>query len=205
MRSREGLFIVKILLRIAILGAAIAAAIWGVGEVLARSYLQRAVSEGWPVPSGRLEAIRDVFPRKTETPSARQLEVEVRQIGIDLLPRAGRRKGTPPPPAQKAWKAIEGDTKNYVRDRLSMAVRVPAPPSPPVVDFLRANALQIQRIEDHLTSNPPPQWAVDLGKGFEAPLPNLLARARGPHLACPASGHVGLASRQRKQRRCCMA
>jgi hypothetical protein len=149
---------------------ALAAALWTVAELLARSNLHRALAEGWPVPSGRLEESLTLFP----TPSARQLEANAQDLEIDLRPRSGRPPPLGPPRTTSGWKAIDGPAKEYLHARLSAPTRASVPAPTPVAGFLHQHEEGIRRVEKTLLSNGPPQWPMDSRKGFNAPLPNLL-------------------------------
>jgi hypothetical protein len=189
------------LLRLAGVGVLVLLGVWVTAEAGARWYLHRALSTGWPLPSGRLAEIATLFPTQPETSVARQLETGALPLGIDVFPRVGGPRPSEQLPPIKAWKAVEESTKSYIQASVQLNTPAVTTIPPSVAAFIEAQANTLGTVETILISNPPPQWSIDLQKGVNAPLPNLLGNISLVRLlVASALHHRGLGDMDRAWR-----
>jgi hypothetical protein len=163
--------------------------LWLVGEVVARWYLSDALASGWPTPSGRLPAIIDLYPPHPANATARKLEREAWPLGIDIYPRVGPERPSNLGTISKRWKDIDAPVKTYLVEVLRQARSAPRPAPAPVAAFLTEHEAAIQRLAQTLIAGKPPAWRVDVKKGFDAPLPNLLGNLHLVRLLAISSLH----------------
>ncbi|HYH10232.1 MAG TPA: hypothetical protein VEK11_24500 [Thermoanaerobaculia bacterium] len=137
-------------------------AFWAVATA-ANAGAMRASRREWTHGLGSVAAVASHYPTRTQNVEASRLIVYAMPLGIDFTPASKR---TPDPALEAAG--------NYLRQVQARADRtIPEPPAE-VMRYLATHATQLDLVRDHLL-HADVVWAVDIGKGFEAPLPNMLA------------------------------
>lgn len=166
--------------------------LWLVLEVIARSYMAHTLASGWPTPSGRLAAVVDLFPPQPSNDAAHALEQEAWPLGIDIYPRVGPKRDAALGTSGERWKSIDKPLGTYVRTTLQQERATPAMPPAQVAAFLTENESAIDGLARVLIAKEPPVWRVEVGSGFDAPLPNLLGNLQLVRLLVASSlRHAG--------------
>ena len=150
-----GLLVVNVL--------AVIVAVWVIGDLVATRAMRRAGDEIWPAGLGTLaSAEARARPQKTND-AARRLVALSAPLGITL------KTGAPKDPVMAAF--AEYVKAEYVRAE-------PAIGEPPagILSFFSAHETEIDALRDHLLRAEPITWDLDVSKGFDAPIPNLLGQ-----------------------------
>ena len=131
----------------------------------AKSEWTRAGRKPWPENLGPLEDVPKRFPKRGASADAVRLAELARPLGIEFLATKS---------ADDVHEAIGKFVgAEHVRDVAEIA----APPSP-VAEYVEKHAPHIDAVRDHLLQSREIAWAVDLGKTFNAPIPNIVAHLR---------------------------
>lgn len=114
------------------------------------------------------------YPKTGDNATVRELEELGASIGIDLAPAEVKGRSRPAPEQARRFAAV----KTPLRDLLDPAAQPEdgtlAAPPPAVAQYLDFARPTLLRIIEVLRRDPPPIWERDLGRGFEAKIPNLL-------------------------------
>lgn len=144
---------------VAILAVPIAALVFG-----GRAVWMRAGRLEWPMELGAAADLAERYPKHGISADAQRLAVLARPAGIDFLQKTPR----------------QSDLAEAIADYLNAEQRrdVPSIEAPPatVARFLAERDREIDVIRDHLLFHGDGiTWELDLGRGFDAPRPYLLA------------------------------
>src|SRR5687768_1342422 len=125
---------------------------------------KRAGRQPWPMELGTLEDFEKRFPKQGTSAAAAELARLAKPLRIDFTPKA------------KNPDAIHKAITEYTKAHHSRnTAKIDAPPAE-IVAYLYVNEADIDAVRTHLLrSGGDIAWPVDLSKGFNAPLPNLLA------------------------------
>jgi hypothetical protein len=141
---------------------AVIVAAWFIGTLVATNEMQRIGDKAWPAGLGTLAWVEArVRPQKTSD-GARRMVALAAPLGIsfDL-------SKTKPDAVRTA--IGEYVTAEHVRSESAIGE---APAN--VLAYVTAHEAAIDALRDHLLHGDPIEWEVDLSKGMDAPLPNLL-------------------------------
>lgn len=143
---------------------AIAIVAWCVCYGMSSVALSRAAQQQWPSGLGTLTSLPSRHPTVPSNAAAQRLLVLARPLAIDFRSPAPKGKRDPVHAAISNFVTAAHTTPHGAID---------AAPAP-VTAYLTRHAADIDAVRDHLM-NGEIVWATDLSKGFDAPLPNLLA------------------------------
>jgi hypothetical protein len=125
---------------------------------------KHAGRQPWPMELGTLEDFDERFPKQGTSAAALELARLAKPLRIDFAPKAKN-----PDPIHKA--ITEYTKVHHSRN----TAKIDAPPAE-IVAYFYVNDADIDAVRAHLLSSGGDiAWPVDLSKGFNAPLPNLLA------------------------------
>ena len=148
----------------AALGAAACLILWGGSSLIADNYAGRE----WPLGLGTLDSVPARFPASQQNEPATKLVALASAAQIDVAPVVTRRRA-----ARSSNVAARLAIADYTKKELARPGAIDAPP-PAVVNLLAATATTMDAVRDHLLSSQPVVWPVDVTKGFDGPMPNLL-------------------------------
>jgi hypothetical protein len=148
---------------------------WGVLWIFATSMQHSVSARPWPKDLGSLDSFAARYPdRAAATSAALELTKMTEPLGVDIAPREERKPVVPAPPERKSYAAVKRPLHDYIDaqlDRPSAAID-DAPPA--VVAYFDAHRAQLDAVRAHILSGAPIAWKVQLSKGFDWPIPNLL-------------------------------
>ena len=158
----------KRFLTILVLCASVLAAIclvtWIVLYVSSSVALSRSSAREWPSGLGTVDAFPARHPTVPSNAAATRLLELAEPLAIDFRRPAPKR---PAHPVHAAMRELV--TREHVRPEVAIGE------APPMVGaFLDERAAQLDAVRDHLLASDI-VWATDLTKGFDEPVPNLLA------------------------------
>ncbi len=158
-----------------VLALAGAAIVWfGVGTLRA-AQRERAAEAAWAQAFGPLAEITAKFPAHPTNAAARALEENARSLGIELRPRSELPvEDEPGRPKKTAEDEVRVPLEKWVDHEAAKAEGLPDAPPAAVTAYFASHAADLDAIEKSLLAGPAPDWAVDLGKLFAAPEPNVL-------------------------------
>jgi hypothetical protein len=143
----------------------------------AKAAWKRSGREPWPLSLGALEDVPRQYPKAAPTPAALRLIELGKPLSIEFTPK----QRTPKHPLHDA---IAGYVRaEQQRDRAEIG----EPPAA-VVAFLNEREREIDALRDHLLHGGI-GWEVDLGAGFDAPVPNLLGHMHASRLLIARALH----------------
>ena len=151
----------------------------GLGAVLAsvilrsRAQTDRTLEAGWRKTLGGASFL-ERYPPAENNAKALELEAAGAALGLEMAPADAPGRSHPTRDAARRFEAI----KTLLRNHLDPSVErddgaFPAPP-PALAAFLDRSRPGLDRIATLLLADPLPVWEFDLGKAFEATLPNYL-------------------------------
>ena len=155
----------KLALAILILFAA-----WLACLLVARRIYIKERDTGWPLTGGSLMGFSARFPTQKTNEAAQELEETAARIGIDLVPKAeapNRERGE-----FDAYRNTSQMVKEYGNAQVEN--KTLDQPSPELMEFLIVHEKEIWKAAEQLRSGPSPSWTIEVEKGFDSPVPNLL-------------------------------
>ncbi|HEV7766213.1 MAG TPA: hypothetical protein VGQ76_14505 [Thermoanaerobaculia bacterium] len=153
------------LLIIVLLGLILVA--WVVADVVGDRQYEQLGEEQWPAGLGTLASVEGRFPPVQTNDSAKRLIAFAAPLGISF---AQPSSGKPDP--------MNGLIGDYVKAEHERADGTIALPSPSIVAHLAAHSAEIDALRDHLLRGETIEWDLDVSKGHDAPMPNLLAHMK---------------------------
>ena len=163
---------------------AVIVAAWVIGGLVARSGMQSVGEEPWPIGLGTLASVETRYPAQKTNEAARRLVALAAPLGISFqtsadvpLLSSSLRDADKPNPVRTA-------IGEYVKSEHGRAEPAISEPPAAVLTYLAAHEAEIDALRDHLLEADPIVWDLDLSKGFDAPVPNLLG-----HMSARAAPH----------------
>lgn len=141
---------------------AVIVVVWVVGGFVASAGMQRIGDEQWPAGLGTLASVETRFPAQKTNDDARALVALAAPLGISFEASSN----TPD--------AVRTAIGEYVKAEHGRAEAAISEPPAEVQTYLVAHDAEIDALRDHLLQGDPIVWDLDLSKGFDAPVPNLL-------------------------------
>lgn len=141
---------------------AVVVVVWVVGGLVAAGGMERIGSEPWPAGLGTLASVEARFPAQKTNDAARRMVALSAPLGISFQTSADK-----PDPVRTA-------IGEYVKAEHGRAEQAISEPPAAVQTYLAAHDVEIDALRDHLLSGDPIVWDLDLSKGFDAPVPNLV-------------------------------
>jgi hypothetical protein len=147
---------------------------WVLLWIVAASMERSVASRPWPGGLEGLDKVAARYPeRNAETSAALALTRLTVPLGVDIAPRADRRF-TPASPARKEYDAIKKPLHDYIDAQLVRPSNAIDDAPPALAAYLADHRAQLDGVRAHLLSGAPIAWKMQLSKGFDAPIPNLL-------------------------------
>jgi hypothetical protein len=147
---------------------------WCVLAILAVSMERSAVARPWPNGLGGLDSVAARYPeRAAATPAAVALTRLTVPLGVDITPRADRKPGMPPP-SRKDFDAIKMPLHDYLTKQVERPSTAIDDAPPAVAAYFDAHRAQLDAVRAHILSGAPIAWTVQLQRGLDMPIPNLL-------------------------------
>ena len=147
---------------------------WVLLWIVAASMQRSVASRPWPNGLEGLESVPARYPeRNAETSAALALTRLTVPLGVDITPRVERQSRVTPP-TRKEYDAIKTPLHDYIDAQLGRPSNAIDDAPPALAAYLAEHRAQLDAVRAHLLSGAPIAWKVQLAKGFEAPIPNLL-------------------------------
>ena len=156
----------------------------------------RRVERAWAAAWLSMDDFERRFPAVETNADARRLEDLAACVGIDF---ARRTEGEPPrqpagcaaevPDPVGQLTAVKSALAEHQIAQLSRPDDRLDPPPPEVVAWLAAQHANLAAVRNHLRASEP-RWRVDVGLGYQAPLPNLLAVLNLQRVLITAAGEA---------------
>ena len=141
---------------------AVIVAAWFIGSLVATNEMQRIGDKAWPAGLGTLASVEArVRPQKTSD-GARRMVTLAAPLGISFD------RSTAEPDA------VRTAIGEYVKAEHVRSESAIGEPPANVLSYISAHEAAIDALRDHLLHGDPIEWEVDLSRGIDAPLPNLL-------------------------------
>lgn len=144
---------------------AVAMLMWGGCSVVAQHRAEAAAAAPWPLQLGGLRDVPARWPKRNASAAALALGPLEARVGI----RLNRFDKRPVTDEERAF--------SIVKEPLNAWLDSPDTPVPAAVEaYLDSRETEIAAIRDHVIANEDAiAWPVDVSRGVDAPLPNLLA------------------------------
>lgn len=143
---------------------------WGLLSIFAASKDRAVAARPWPNGLGSLATVPARYPeRAAATSAALALTKLTVPLGVDITPREGRRKSAP-----TAYDKIKKPLHDYIEAQLVRPSNAIDDAPPAVAAYFAEHGAQLDAVRAHLLSGAPIEWKVQLSRGFDAPIPNLL-------------------------------
>lgn len=140
---------------------------WYAGTLLDREKKAWASSD-----LGSLESFTSKYPRTSDNASALRLEELSKPLGIEAAPHTAPKNRQPSAAQINATDPFLKAIGDYVaKDLMKPSIQKP---NPEIRAFLEQHATEIDALRDHLLTADLPRWELEVEKGVEAPIPNLL-------------------------------
>lgn len=149
-----------------------------VGLRLWAPHRQKAADRAWAESFESMEALLARYPSTPDSPAALELAALAQALGISMLPPAWPRPdGKTPAPGAEAWREETKRFQPLVSFVAGQGAKtddetLDAPPKE-VAEFLSRRAGEIEAVEARILGPDPIAWAIDIRKGFDAPIPSL--------------------------------
>jgi hypothetical protein len=145
-----------------VIGLAVIGAAWFFGGLVATGEMQRVGTVDWPAGLGTLASVEArTRPQKTSD-GARRLVALAAPLGISFKTSADT-----PEPVRKA-------IGEYVKAEQERSESTIGEPPAEVLSYLTTHEAAIDALREHLLHGDPIAWEIDVSKGMDAPIPNLL-------------------------------
>ena len=140
----------------------------------AAEWMQRSVAaRPWPNGLGGFDTVAARYPdRAAATPAAVALTKLTVPLGVDIAPRGER--FVPTPPSRKDFDAIQKPLGAYITAQLERPSTAIDNAPPAVAAYLDAHRAQLDAVRADVLSGAPIAWTVQLERGMDMPIPNLL-------------------------------
>jgi hypothetical protein len=152
----------KIIIGIALLPVCLYAGLW----IFAKTLHASSDSRQWPQSLGVLADSPKRYPDAENNSAANTLATLTLPIGIDITPREKKLHG--------GYEDAKRSFSDYITVQLEQASDQSAAPPADVAAFLFAHQAQIEQVREHIATAGPIRWQMHVGRGFDAPIPNLL-------------------------------
>lgn len=137
---------------------------WIIAGITGDGALDGAGNDVWPAGLGTLASVEQrVHPQKTNAAAQKLIELGA-PLEISFA--------TPAMSSETPMRQAIGDYVNSEHERAEASIG--APPAE-VTAYLAQHEREIDALRDHLLQAETIQWDIDPSKGFQAPVPNLLA------------------------------
>jgi len=147
---------------------------WVLLWIVAASMQRSVASRPWPNGLEGLESVPARYPeRNAETSAALALTRLTVPLGVDITPRVEHQSKVVPP-ARKDYDAFKTPLHDYIDAQLGRPSNAIDDAPPALAAYLADHRAQLDAVRAHLLSGAPIAWKMQLAKGFEAPIPNLL-------------------------------
>jgi hypothetical protein len=132
------------------------------------------VMQAWAEAPGSFPDFLARYPFEETSGAAHRLEAAADPLGLDLRPRARPWTGPEDDSSKKA--SQERQLINaYIDVELSKPSATPEPPSPEAAAVLDRMAPHLRAVEHALAAGEP-RWRMEIARGFEARIPNVLGQ-----------------------------
>lgn len=139
----------------------------------ASEWMQRSVAaRPWPNGLGGFDTVAARYPDHPATPAALTLTKLAVPLGVDIMPRQER--FVPTPPSRKEFEAIQKPLGAYITAQLERPSTAIDDAPPAVAAYLDAHTPQLDAVRAHVLSGAPIAWTVQLERGLDMPIPNML-------------------------------
>src|SRR5437764_5753069 len=147
---------------------------WVLLWIVATSMERSVASRAWPTGLEGLDSVPSRYPeRDAETSAALALTRLTVPRGVDIAARVERQSRVAPP-TRKEYDAIKTPLHDYIDAQLGRPSNAIDDAPSALVAYLADHRAQLDAVRAHLLSGAPIAWKMQLAKGFEAPIPNLL-------------------------------
>ncbi len=153
----------------------------------------------WEERLGTPEELYARYPHREVNPSALKVETLSAELGVDLATKIMSERTHPRADAADDFESIGDDIHQYTWQEWARSGAGSAPPPEALAAFLTAHAEALEALRQALREGEAPRWELQLEKGLEGPIPNLLGQIKlqrllmSEALAQNHAGHTGKA------------
>jgi hypothetical protein len=142
--------------------------VWLVGGPALAWWQVRREERAWAQTGRSMQALRERYPRTTDSEAARELDRLTRRLGIRVL-------HDPAQPSQIDDEAFYDAANKYMRRLGDAADDRPLALSAEGRRFLDQHRSALKAVAEYLVSTPDIAWETNIDAGLSAPIPSLLA------------------------------